>query len=239
MSASLPLYKQLKNKPYPLHQFMDAASLRWIFEHTQPLEADINNFIKGYKRYPNFNCNPLDFYPEDKESFRSIHGYGHGLRVSLYCWFIIQYLELHNYLSDKYIFELTYAALFHDVVRDNDSTDTEHGKKSAGWIKKSLPQTFSDEVLYAIANHSNNIYEHPTDRMKLLLFVLKSADALDRYRLPKVKWWPDYNQVPLDVKKLDSLCRFITYSIEKIMVDNPSNTKLEEEANTWLDKQGI
>lgn len=234
MTAALPLYEQLQRKPYPAHQKMDKASLQWLHEQLDPTSIDINSLIKDYRPYPGLDYKTISNFISPV-NICGIHGFGHSRRVSVYCWLVIQHLKLDSRLSNEKIKEVVMAALFHDIGRVNDNTDADHGKRSAKWINENFAGDFSTEIISAVENHS---IDRP-ESASLALAILQSADALDRYRLPKVSWWPDYSRVPLEVSELDALCRFITYSTEKIMLDCPDSEAAEREMRLWLQQQGI
>lgn len=90
---------------------------------------------------------------------------------------------------------ILYSGLFHDIARLNDRSDDGHSKRSADRLIKFKPSKSEIEgeklidLLYAIEHHETEEgdYEELTDTLK----YLKTADALDRFRLPKLKWWPN------------------------------------------------
>lgn len=213
---------------------MDEASLRWLHEQLRPNSIDINSLIRHYRPYPDLGYEAINS-SASPGSMRGIHGFGHGLRVSVYCWLIIQYLELEGQLSCGQTTELILAALFHDVGRVNDNTDDDHGRRSAEWIEENFARKISAETLAAVANHSTD----KSENAPLVLAILQSADALDRYRLPKASWWPDYYRIPLEVSGLDALCRFITCSVEKIILEYHDSEAAKTKVRSWLQRQGI
>lgn len=114
------------------------------------------------------------------------HGVGHTKRV----------LYLSMQLADKYHLSyknkrlLTLACCYHDIGRDNDWTDDEHGKKSADkFLKLNLNNKHhisGDElelVLDLIVFHSldDDLWSRDGDA-RLMYQILKDADALDRLR---------------------------------------------------------
>lgn len=235
MSPAQPLYQRLQNKPYPKHQQLDRVSLQWLYQRLHPGFVDVNSFVADYQPYPRAGYEVAVKLYTDVENERSIHGFGHGLRVSVYCWIIIQYLGIKNQLTEAQTKEIILAALFHDVGRLNDNADPRHGKRSADWIKKNLEGGVSAEVLTAVANHSLDQPENSSVQLK----ILQSADAVDRYRLPKSSWWPDYGRIPLEVSELDAFCRFITYNVEKILLELPNDEVAKVKVIQWLQQQGI
>lgn len=224
-----PLFKLLEMKPYPEHQYMDKLSLTWLYENTKPIPVQPNSIINNYKKYP-FKERVFDLRPfMNKQQYSSIHGVGHSVRVSVYCWFIIQSLDLEKSFSGKEINELLQAGLIHDIGRVNDNTDLEHGKRAELWARKKLPGELSGAMLFAIAEHSKppSNLANTDQKSQIALDVLKSADALDRYRLPKEKWWPNKELIPYDVSHLLELCKYITLATEQELLNlsEPSKTQ--------------
>lgn len=219
--ALTPLFKLLEIKPYPEHQCMDKLSLAWLYENTKPIPIQPNSIVDNYKRYPFDRC-LIDLKSfMDEQQYSSIHGVGHSIRVSVYCWFIIQSLDLEKSFSDKEINELLQAGLMHDIGRVNDNTDLEHGKRAELWIRGKFPDELSDAMLYAISEHSKpqSNLTNTNKKSQIALDILKSADALDRYRLPKEKWWPNKDLIPYDVSHLLELCKYITLATEQELLN--------------------
>jgi len=98
--------------------------------------------------------------------------------------------------------------LLHDIRRQDDKRDATHGGRTAHWlgqnaaaIQKEWRITITNEDIRAmaaiIALHESP-YTDLTDE-ELTTYqkytqetdILKTADALDRYRMPKLKWWPN------------------------------------------------
>lgn len=78
-----------------------------------------------------------------------------------------------------------YAAMAHDVGRIDDGLDSEHGERSAIWMKKYLGGKVSPEdltvAMYCVQWHVPPDSEAPL--MSPELKVLKDADGLERVRL--------------------------------------------------------
>ena len=203
------LYQKLNDRPYPVHQYMDKESIDWLKNN-----LDIKYNINKVK----FILNPLGKFPIDKldvdtlayEKYNGfgIHGVRHQLRTALYTWIIIKYFDIT--LDENEILELLQSVLYHDILRENDNTDLEHGKKSSIWIAKKYP-FIRKAIIKAIFNHDIDI-----EKISIYDKIVKTADALDRYRLPKAKWWikEEYMLFDLDDNILE-VCKYITYMIEK------------------------
>ena len=133
----------------------------------------------------------------------SIHGVLHNARVSL---LVTLLAHLHG-LGDDQIAALRVAAAVHDCRRRNDRTDPGHGHRSARWTRRNqgtVTDTFGlpltdhlEAVLTAISLHDvpygrfTAAQELAYRQSPTLTDLLKAADALDRYRLPHLRWWPD------------------------------------------------
>jgi len=124
-----------------------------------------------------------------------VHGQTHAERVAVYS----AWLGLEMQLSRQEFLLCLEAAKYHDIGRENESEDREHGPRSAGMIGSACPELSEEErrLLQAvIAVHSlpdrerqqtfdcclgarQSLYA-PAGR---LADILKDADALDRFRL--------------------------------------------------------
>jgi len=188
---------------------MDIESINWLEKHLN-IKMSIDDVKRIFKKMKKFPINDLDF---DKKFYQEnncfgIHGIRHQFRVSLYIWIIIQYYNVNITSND--VIQLLQASLYHDILRKNDNADLNHGKKSAIWIKKKY-SNINSEIVNAISNHNinaetNTIYD----------VLLKTADALDRYRLPKEKWWINSKYLLMNIDdEIFEICKFITFFIEK------------------------
>lgn len=133
---------------------------------------------------------PLDssVFTRGAAATKSLHGELHAYRVGL----------LSGILALTYKMQLEpciIAGLYHDIARINDKSDHGHGGRSAaralslGLIPNSLP---AESITQAIVSHDLSAKrEDPCSR------ILKTADALDRFRLPKTRWWPDIGLMPI------------------------------------------
>lgn len=129
------------------------------------------------------------------EERSGLHGVDHILRVCMFARLLAQKLALGE--SDRRLLFL--AALYHDIGRKDDSPDPYHGFRGARMLRE-IPHTFcpKDEGLLSalIAAHPfrdgddedilsffGDFDGEDKNRFRLLLSVLKDADALDRFRL--------------------------------------------------------
>lgn len=196
----MDLRSLLLRAPKPAHQFHDESSLVWILDNRPkylPKEYEIeDNIIKKIKRGQPWNeCND-DWFTETLIK-DGIHGFRHVCRVAVHT--ISLALQNKPNISDKEIEALMFAALLHDCRRKNDNEDLRHGTRAAEWLYKRngvLPkhlQPFSKAIRFAISVHNDSydkIIRRPNyKKYKFFVDVLKTADALDRYRFPIDGWW--------------------------------------------------
>lgn len=160
-----------------------------VFEDFLPLvSADIENMIPESSWYA---------FPDHSQS---VHGRQHSLRVALYAEIIGQKVGLSK--EERNI--LRAAALIHDTYRETDLIDSDHGKRaSQGWrgrlelLKQKglhIKEVDEEAVLALCEYHEKDWQDIPYSIQKKYGKLLKpfmAADALDRYRAPNEKWWPD------------------------------------------------
>lgn len=155
---------------------------------------EINELLEdsGYHRLFKVYC---EFIKEDNfEKPSDLHGIEHTKRV-LYLIFCLMYL-LDLEATDSTI--LIEAAIYHDIGRNNDGVDSEHGKKGFSLAtKKGFTTTLSiqdKELLrFIIENHCIDDDEgvmrihlynlDDSERALRLLYIFKDADGLDRVRI--------------------------------------------------------
>lgn len=123
------------------------------------------------------------------------HGINHNIRVLLFTFYLAKKLNL-----DKTKFRILMdACKYHDVGRRNDLYDEEHGKRSANAVDKIV-----DDEIYKTNDNLDMLkaiieYHSVPDRninkvmskykimdektFKILAYLLKDADGLDRVRL--------------------------------------------------------
>lgn len=174
----------------PEHQFMDTATIEWIVKNMPSFENKRKNIVLStdevnlVKKY----IPPQDWFLDEKR-FNSIHGIKHSLRVAIYA------LKLQK----KVNLSLIIAAILHDTRRLNDKNDPHHGRRAAFWFLNNVPKITDKFNInlskYDIKKIHDIILYHdvPFDDINSDIFncvnILKTADALDRYCQPKLKWW--------------------------------------------------
>ena len=130
----------------------------------------------------------------------------HGLRHLYRCAWYGLYVSSILHMSERSTVNLLVAALLHDIRRLDDKDDLNHATRAAEWLCNNVSRvgdymqsTFSDEDVFAIST-AIELHETPYQAFSprqqarycsfsLLVDALKTSDALDRYRLPKLKWW--------------------------------------------------
>ncbi len=126
-----------------------------------------------------------------------LHGVRHTQRVHIHARRLAQLLEWPA--ADTHL--LLQAALWHDIGREHDGLEPEHGGNSVLRARElGLTQSLSaaDAALVEFAMHQHSLEDAPAaraasaqddpQRALAILHLLKDADALDRVRLPAVEW---------------------------------------------------
>lgn len=207
------LYELAASGRLPDHQFMDERTLDWIeskegavfpsdisprLNHTTLTASSIIELLDQFT--------PLIEWYSNPSLAKSIHGLRHTLRVIVLTRVVAEILATNATKPDVYI-----AASIHDLRRENDRQDPDHGQRAAFWWLKHKAMVCeryrAQEVdslgiasairLHEIAQEDFSgedrdvygVYRRDVDTLKL-------ADALDRYRLPKAKWWIDDRKTP-------------------------------------------
>lgn len=202
-----PLIVLAEKKQLPAHQFMDRETLEWIVSK-DPFKGETTEFESIT---PGISGKIHEFRLPEKwflcsKGIDTIHGLRHLLRVAANGMYLLQY----NDNKDAYENTIFLSALLHDISRKDDQTDKEHATRAAEWFLKhqalieeeffSLNNVEKEDIYYAILLHEKSL-EQLTDTAeysnhKKAIDLLKIADALDRYRQPKMKWWINDKKVP-------------------------------------------
>jgi hypothetical protein len=220
-----PLYIQAKNNALGPLEIMDQETLDWIVKTSESVVGDSITFR------PSITSQELEILKQaaTQESWfyspkhiGSIHGMSHNLRVMVFSLLICEQLGISE--SRPY----TVAASLHDVRRMNDNADPEHGDRAAAWFKSHLQEvSLSDEltdsdkelIVQAVQYHQVDYADIPDDvyeKHSTAIDILKAADALDRYRMPKEKWWPQTEYIKLhEAHSLLPVARKITIESER------------------------
>ena len=203
---NVPLFRLAQIGDLPLHQFMDWETLHWIIENKPAFTSKSAKFPlrKSLEAF----APPRNWFLETK-GFNSIHGVRHALRVAVN---VILVAAKSSYIGDMR--SLIIAAVLHDIRRKDDKSDPSHGKRAADWFRleravvekrfgRKLDKESIDTVYWSIYFHELSaealIVEKSYQRFRKEVDILRTADALDRYRLPKVKWWINEEKLGLVV----------------------------------------
>lgn len=190
----------LFKSPKPAHQFHDNSSLRWLSSNRP------NSFSTKYK-IETFIIEAVDKNKPWRQCEYSwfsnnfirdgIHGFRHVCRVAIHS--IALALKIEPRISNDKIGAIMLAALLHDCRRKNDNADPNHGVRAAKWLNKDntiLPQyiqPLSEAIQFAISVHNDSydkiVSQSDYGKFKFFVDILKTADALDRYRFPREDWW--------------------------------------------------
>lgn len=196
----MSLIELAERKMLPEFQHMDQQTLDWIRVHKPSLPRQ--EYKNKLFSYPFTRAeSPLadEWYLEPK-IIDGIHGTRHAIRVSIYAYALAIRLGLPEATCNV----VALAGLLHDVRRKDDKGDPEHGSRCAEWFRNychciDLVQPLTDAERTTIGT-AIGFHELAYDqiigtseyvRSKGMIDVLKTADALDRYRLPKLNWWID------------------------------------------------
>ncbi|MFD3485781.1 hypothetical protein [Streptomyces sp. NPDC058665] len=183
----------------PAHQSMDTATLDWIAHNRPPFTSAM----------PRLSPQTTMLVPEaawftDTRLADSLHGIRHGARVSLFA----SVIAAEHGLDKDHALALHAAAAIHDCRRRNDWADPGHGQRAATWftanedlvttaLGRQLPTAPLARAALAISLHDvpyeafTKPQENAYRQGPHLVDLLKAADAMDRYRLPLTRWWPD------------------------------------------------
>ncbi len=226
------LYQKLLHKPYPAHQYMDAQSIKWLQTELKTSRYSFSDFVEEYVKFP---LNKIDINTDIFDSYNGlgIHGFRHQFRVMLYIWILTQ--MLHISITKESLIELLQAALYHDIMRINDNSDAEHGAKSARWIESQY-QFIDKQIIDAVKKHN----QPNGGDTSIYTALLKTADALDRYRLPKKEWWINmrFLELKVPVDKLE-IFQYITCQTEAVAYMCHDSKSMKRKMLKWLKQEAI
>lgn len=197
--ADLAARKQL-----PYHQYVDHATLRWIEANRPSIASSAPPVLRPTTRRLLHHCAIPAHWLAEPRCLDSLHGVRHAMRTAVLAALLAEDAGLD--LNDTAT--LVVAAATHDCRRLHDKDDHGHGARAAQWLTGNAPMIFDHFHLPAetpsIAKAATAIRLHdipyaaftPADERdrshaRSITDLLKAADALDRYRLPKLSWWPN------------------------------------------------
>lgn len=185
----------------PKFQYMDEATHRWILQNNPGYEVGKLPNVQSDLSWLSTLSLPSEWFLEPR-LVDSLHGLRHLLRTAYLSLCLIGDVSRRDTNAKC----AAIAALVHDIRRLDDKGDSGHAERSAFWFKQHAIEvglhfglTFTPEDIIsietAIALHEVPYKDFTPQQQSLyhehtvLVDLLKTADALDRYRLPKLKWW--------------------------------------------------
>ncbi|OON74956.1 hypothetical protein B1H18_23950 [Streptomyces tsukubensis] len=183
---------------------MDHDTIAWIRDHRPVLPPASAPVLRAQSKELLARGGLPTRWWADTRLYTSLHGVRHAMRTAA----LAAVLAEANDLDDADAATAVLAAAVHDCQRRHDKDDRGHGARAALWLAANadtvwghfgLPVTPRRIVRAATAVRLHDTpYEAFTSgdrtdhsRAERITDVVKAADALDRYRLPKLKWWPD------------------------------------------------
>lgn len=229
----------------PRHQYMDAETLRWIEQH-QP------QFSGGEVPLPERNSDLLRI-PErwfaDTKLVQSIHGLRHHTRVAIYAGHLADWLGLQAFERC----EAVLAAAIHDCRRHHDQYDPGHGARTAAWFEQAsdavrgllLTDVMARNEVVSVAIELHDVPRSEFSKAQLdryrrapeVVDIVQAADALDRYRLPKLKWWPDPGRMTLQppLWLYELAWRLVVATERRELADSAEAAKAFRVEAGWID----
>jgi len=237
-----------ERKQLPFHQFMDAATVDWIAAHRLQVpihDERLDPALGEHARWLlSMTALPASWFAEPQVA-DSIHGLRHGMRTAAYAALLAEQAGLEEHLSSA----LVIAAAIHDCQRLHDKDDTGHGARAAAWldahaglvadhfrVSAGITDKFWQAAI-AVRLHDipyqtfAPVNEAEYVQAKLASDLLKAADALDRYRLPKLKWWPNPSHLRIALPAhLQSFAYELVLETERAHLDGLSSAAAVEHA---------
>jgi len=207
----MPLYLKIRNHIFDKLQVMDAPTLAWLKKRLEFNETKILEIKKAFK--PLNKDIFLKFIPPpdwfiNSSRVLSIHGESHALRVMIFAYIICNLGKIKNY--EKYLI----SSSIHDVSRTSDTDDPNHGERVSQWFLR---------ISMAVKYHDTDYNLIPRDillKFGSMINVLKCADALDRFRLPKENWFPKKEFLKINLPdSLFDLSKKLVYETENLIIN--------------------
>lgn len=189
----------------PRHQYMDAATIEWISAQRPAWEAadDPSPLPTTPQSLVRASAIPARWFAEP-DLYDTIHGIRHSMRTAMLAGLLAEV----NGLDADDTQTVIVAAAVHDCQRLHDQDDKGHGARAAVWLAANADTVWQHFELTAVprqvirAASAVRLHDIPYDafaegdlachrRAERICDLVKAADALDRYRQPKLKWWPD------------------------------------------------
>ena len=226
----------------PVHQFMDRETLSWIRSTGERKGFLISQHIfvpKAMRNVAHFS-QPNESFFVDNAMYTGIHGFRHCARVALLAGLVCHEMKI---LDLDFVRVAIIAGSLHDCRRENDNADEGHGARSADWFKDNIhlinehyrhKLSVSEIRLIDAAVRFHEIDQHVIkasvdSRYWQIINIIKEADALDRYRQPKEKWWinEDYLEIKPS-KPLKESAFNLMYKLEDYYLETNDNSAAYE-----------
>lgn len=192
----------------PHHQYMDPDTVEWIRANRPDLGAAWSLPLRPPSKHLLSRSALPAMWLAEPRLHASIHGVRHGMRTAALAALLA---EIHE-LDETDTATVVLAAAVHDCQRLHDKDDQGHGARAAIWLAANADTVWTHFGLVATprkiiqAATAIRLHDLPYDafgsddradysRAELICDLVKAADALDRYRLPKLGWWPDARHV--------------------------------------------
>lgn len=225
---SNPLYALADQKLLPENQYLDEETVRWIeqngvhSERSRHLDLVLQDYLaESYRVLRGYIPLEATVFARGTAALNSLHGELHAYRVALFSGVLARL-----YTNDE-LGPYVLAGLYHDIARDNDKADHGHGvRSSVRAVDLNLlgEDLTASHIVEAIARHEDSnvsTHDHP------YTYILQAADALDRFRLPKLTWWPDTQRMPIAPSlELLSLAYRLVLATEKLALKTKDNTEV-------------
>ncbi|MFC4035866.1 hypothetical protein ACFO3J_31005 [Streptomyces polygonati] len=220
MSTTLPtasLVELAARKQLPQHQYIDRATVSWITANRPDVPDGTTPRLRpAAERLLLASAIPADWWAEAGTE-DSLHGVRHGMRTAALAA-LLAALPAEDAgpegtgLDEDATADLVLAAAVHDCRRRHDKDDRGHGARAASWLSANADRVWGhfqltatpprvERAAIAVRLHDVPYADFGPDdrtdhaRAEKLCDLLKAADALDRYRLPNLSWWPDGTRI--------------------------------------------
>ncbi|MBB5939464.1 hypothetical protein [Streptomyces zagrosensis] len=208
MSTAPSLIELAAHGQLPLHQYVDHTTVAWIVENQPALPPTSPRALRPSSQHLIKRTEIPTAWMLDTRLYTSIHGVRHAMRTAA----LAAVLAEANGLDDVDTATAILAAATHDCQRRHDKGDQGHGDRAAIWLAANADTVWGHfgitatprrvvQAASAVRLHDVPYTAFTADdrsdysRAEHIVDVVKAADALDRYRLPKLTWWPDVRHV--------------------------------------------
>jgi hypothetical protein len=185
----------------PRYQPMDLATLRWI-QGNRPVNLPANRVANPPMSIARYTIVPTNWYANPGQ-IDGAYGLRHGARVAVLSAHLAQVAGL----DAGETLAVVIAAALHDCQREADVDDPGHGVRAAKWFTDQSAKVLthfnvdngevrSEAIAAAVELHDVDYLDFTAEQLdryepaRAICDIVKTADALDRYRLPDLRSWP-------------------------------------------------